>query len=198
VAERNRLARDIHDGLGHHLTAIAVLLEKADTFRERDPAAADRALVDARRSARQALDDVRASVRSLRAETEPFRLAAALDDLVRRASDDGLAVRVDVAGDEARYETTALTALYRAAQEGITNARRHARASRVDVTVDLDPSRARLVVADDGQGFPADREGVGLTGMRERIGLEGGSVDVRSAAGAGTRLTVTIPRAGTE
>jgi signal transduction histidine kinase len=196
VAERNRLARDIHDGLGHHLTAIAVLLEKADTFRDRDPAAADRALADARGSARRALDEVRASVRSLRAETAPFRLAAALDDLVRRVSDDGLAVRVDVAGDESRYDPTTLTALYRAAQEGITNARRHANASRVDVTVDLDPGRARLVVADDGRGFPPDREGFGLTGMRERIGLAGGSVDVLSAAGAGTRLTVTIPHGG--
>jgi signal transduction histidine kinase len=194
TAERNRLARDIHDGLGHHLTAIAVLLEKADTFRDRDPDAAARAVADARRSARRALDDVRASVRSLRAETAPFRLGTALDDLVQHVTDDGLAVSLDVTGDESRYDATTLTALYRAAQEGITNARRHARANRVDVRVDLDPVRARLVVADDGCGFPPDREGFGLAGMRERIRLSGGSVDVDSGGGGtGTRLTVTIP-----
>jgi signal transduction histidine kinase len=193
TAERNRLARDIHDGLGHHLTAIAVLLEKADTFRDRDPDAAARAVADARRSARRALDDVRASVRSLRVEAAPFRLGTALDDLVRQVTDDRLAVSLDLIGDESRYDATTLTALYRAAQEGITNARRHARANRVDVRVDLDPVRARLVVADDGCGFPPDREGFGLTGMRERIRLSGGSVDVDSGDGTGTRLTVTIP-----
>jgi len=194
AAERNRLARDIHDSLGHHLTAIAVLLEKADTFRARDPAAAARAVTDARTSARRALDDVRESVRALRADTTPFRLGSALDDLIRQVSDERLAVNLDMAGDESRYDATTLTALYRAAQEGITNARRHAEASRVDVRVDLDPVRARLVVADDGRGFPPEREGFGLTGMRERIRLSGGSVDVDSGAGSGTRVTVTIPR----
>jgi len=195
AAERNRLARDIHDSLGHHLTAIAVLLEKADTFRDRDPAGSARAVADARDSARRALDDVRESVRSLRADTAPFRLSAALHDLLRQVDDDRLTVSLDVAGDETRYDPTTLTALYRAAQEGITNARRHAGASRVEVTVDLEESRARLVVADDGRGFRPDREGFGLTGMRERIELSGGSVAV-SSGGSGTRLVVTIPRRG--
>jgi signal transduction histidine kinase len=195
TAERNRLARDIHDSLGHHLTAIAILLEKAETFSERDPAAAARAVADARLSARRALDDVRASVRSLRGD-DPFRLASALDDLVRQVTDDRLAVSLDIAGDETRYDPGTLTALYRAAQEGITNALRHARATQVSVTVALDPASARLVVADDGRGFGADREGFGLTGMRERIELSGGSVDVLTGPGAGTRLTVTIPHRG--
>jgi signal transduction histidine kinase len=194
AAERNRLARDIHDGLGHHLTAIAVLLEKAATFRERDPAAAERAVHDAHRSARRALDDVRRSVRALRVETTPFRLSSALDDLVREVDDGCLSVTLDWAGDEGGYDTTALTALYRAAQEGLTNARRHARATHVSVTVHCDASRARLIVADDGRGFPPEREGFGLLGMRERVQLAGGSVEVDGGSGAGTRITVTIPR----
>jgi len=132
-------------------------------------------------------------VRSLRADTARFDLSAALEDLVGRIADDRLALSLDVVGDENAYDAATLTALYRAAQEGITNARRHAHASRVTVSVDLDPTRARLVVADDGRGFPPGREGFGLVGMRERIELSGGSVDVRSGAGAGTRLTVTIP-----
>lgn len=197
AAERNRMARDIHDGLGHHLTAITVLLEKAATFRDRDPAAAERALGDAHRSARRALDDVRRSVRALRVETEPFRLSSALDDLVREVDDGRLSVTLDCAGNESGYGPTALMALYRAAQESITNARRHAQATRVSVTVHCDESRARLVVADDGRGFPPDREGFGLLGMRERVELAEGSVEVDSGPDTGTRVTVTIPRRAT-
>ena len=193
AAERNRVARDIHDGLGHHLTAITVLLEKATTFLDRDRGAARQALDDASRSARRALEDVRHSVHTLRAETEPFRLAAALDDLVREADDGELSVTLDFAGDESRCDPSALTALYRAAQEGITNARRHARASHVWVTARCDDERAYLVIADDGCGFEPEREGYGLLGMRERLHLAGGEVEVVSEIDAGTRVTVTIP-----
>ncbi|WP_433272028.1 sensor histidine kinase [Actinosynnema sp. CS-041913] len=185
AAERNRVARDIHDGLGHHLTAVSVLLEKASAFRDRDPAVADRALDDARESARRALDDVRRSVRTLR---EPFRLASALSELTR-----GLKVTLDCAGDESGYDPAVLLAVYRAAQEGITNALRHARASAVSVEVHCGQSNARLVVADDGRGF-AGPEGFGLRGMRERVALVGGAVEVHSEPDAGTRLVVTVPR----
>ncbi|MEU4447131.1 sensor histidine kinase [Actinosynnema sp. NPDC050801] len=185
AAERNRVARDVHDALGHHLTAVSVLLEKASAFRDRDPASADRAIEDARESARRALEDVRTSVRALR---EPFRLAESLGHLAR-----GLGVSVACTGDESRYAPGALLALYRAAQEGITNAMRHAGGSRVTVTVHCGPREARLVVADDGPGFPRDREGFGLRGLRERIAQAGGSV--RVDGDAGTRLTVVVPRA---
>lgn len=184
AAERNRVARDIHDGLGHHLTAVSVLLEKASAFRDRDPEVADRAIEDARESARRALEDVRTSVRALR---EPFRLAESLAGLTQ-----GLGVSVDCTGDESRYAPGALLALYRAAQEGITNAMRHAQGSEVRVTVHCGQREARLVVADDGPGFPPEREGIGLSGLRERIAQAGGSVEV--VAGSGTRLTVVVPR----
>ena len=194
AAERNRVARDIHDGLGHHLTAIAVLLEKAAAFRDRDPAAADRAIDDAHRSARRALDDVRQSVGALRGPAAPFCLSSALADLVRQSGDAPPDVSLDLAGDESGYDAPTLTALYRAAQEGLTNARRHAGATRVTLTVRLDGAGARLVVADDGRGFRPEREGFGLLGMRERVQLVGGRIDVESRPEAGTNLTVTIPR----
>jgi signal transduction histidine kinase len=191
--ERNRLARDIHDDLGHRLTAVAVLLEKAAAFEQRDPPLARRALHDAQECARQALEDVRRSVRTLRV-ADPFRLSAALDQLVRAAGAGRPAVEVTVSGDENRYDQPTLTTLYRAAQEGITNARRHSGANRVQVNVDLDPHRASLVVADDGCGFPLGREGFGLLGMRERVQLVHGRVDIATEPGAGTQLAVTIPR----
>ncbi|MCE6999229.1 sensor histidine kinase [Saccharothrix sp. S26] len=183
AAERNRVARDVHDGLGHHLTAVSVLLEKASAFREIDPEVADRAVADAREAARRALEDVRTSVRALR---EPFRLGESLGRLVH-----GLGVSVTCTGDESRYAPAVLSALYRAGQEGITNAMRHG-GSDVTVTVHCGRREARLVVEDDGPGFPPEREGFGLSGVRERIGQVGGSVEVDCAAG--TRLTVVVPR----
>ncbi|MEN3309674.1 MAG: hypothetical protein V7603_5876 [Micromonosporaceae bacterium] len=194
TAERNRVARDIHDELGHRLTAVAVLLEKATAFGERDPGAARQAVRDAQRCARQALEDVRRSVRTLRAEPEQFHLSTALADLVREAGAGGPAVSLAVSGDESGYGQPALTALYRAAQEGLTNARRHAGATHVRVSVDLDPARASLVISDDGRGFLPSRAGFGLLGMRERVQLVHGRVEVDSGAGTGTRIAVTVPR----
>jgi signal transduction histidine kinase len=201
TAERNRLARDIHDGLGHHLTAIALLLEKATAFAQRDPQESHRAVRDAHDSARAALDEVRRSVRMLRVEPSPVGLRAALADLVQAAERAGLAdaggwppVSLAVEGDEEGYDEAALSALYRAAQEGITNARRHAQATRVNVSVALGDAAARLVVSDDGRGFGPGLEGFGLLGMRERVHLAGGRVELETAPGNGTRLTVTVPR----
>jgi len=203
--ERNRVARDIHDSLGHHLTAIAIQLEKATAFTERDPALAARALADARGSAREALADVRRSVRALREERPPFPLRDALAGLARDVATTGPAgegatdpaVTVTVTGEPDRYDPVALTALYRAAQEGLTNARRHARATAVTVSAAFDEAGARLVVADDGRGFAPPGEGFGLLGMRERVALVGGAVTVDSGPGEGTVVTVTIPKAAT-
>jgi signal transduction histidine kinase len=195
TAERNRVARDIHDGLGHHLTAIALLLERATAFSDRDPSAARRAVVEAHVSARAALEDVRRSVRTLHADAPPLRVRAALADLARSADGGAPPVSLAVEGDEDGFAETALMALYRAAQEGITNARRHARATGVRVSVVFGSTDARLVVADDGSGFSPDREGFGLRGMRERVQLAGGQVELNTAAGKGTRLTVTVPSA---
>jgi signal transduction histidine kinase len=199
ATERNRLARDIHDSLGHHLTAIAVQIEKASAFRDRDPVAAEQALADARWSARRALDEVRQSVRVLRDEGATFCLSAALADLVRHTEDDQLRVTLNVVGDQEDYELGTLTALYRAAQEGLTNARRHARATHVSVSVTFDEPGARLVVADDGRGFPAPAagpgpEGFGLLSMRERVQLLDGRVEIDSRPDTGTVVTVTVPR----
>lgn len=198
VTERNRLARDIHDSLGHHLTAMSVQLEMASDFQSLDPDAARRALEEARRSVRLALGDVRQSVRALRDEATRPTLSAALAALAQ----DGAArprVTVEVSGDEKGYGVAELTALHRAAQEAVTNACRHARASQVTVVVRLAEGAARLEVTDDGRGFApeAAATGFGLLGMRERVHLVAGSVDVESSPGAGTRVTVTVPRGTT-
>jgi signal transduction histidine kinase len=204
-AERSRLARDIHDSLGHHLTAIAVQLEKAAAFRGRDPATADRALADARSSARRALDDVRLSVRALRGDHPPALLSTLLADLVRPAAAGQPRVALTVTGDERSVSAAARTVLYRAAQEALTNARRHSGAQEITVSVTFGDREVRLAVVDDGRGFdprpiedgPDTRGagGFGLLGMRERAALAGGHAQIDSRPGQGTTVTVTVPRA---
>lgn len=203
AAERGRLARDIHDSLGHHLTAVTVQLEKAEAFRHLDGAVADRAVADARAAARQALREVRGSVAALRGGEPSAPLSAMLAGLVQQPGPGEPQVTVTVTGDEAGLGTAARTVLFRAAQEALTNARRHSGARRVRVSVTLDDRQARLVVADDGRGFDpasraapqgwAAREGFGLLGIRERAALAGGHAEVDGQPGAGTTVTVTVP-----
>ena len=186
ATERNRLARDIHDSLGHHLTAIAIQLEKASAFGERDPAAADQALTDARAAAQRALQDVRTSVGALR-ET-PASLRTALAELT-----DG--VTLTITGEERPLPQATVTTLHRAAQEAITNARRHGKPTKITMAVTFTETATRLEVADNGRGFDpsADREGFGLLGLNERAALAGGECTVESRPGKGTRVTVTVP-----
>ncbi|SER24254.1 sensor histidine kinase [Actinokineospora terrae] len=188
ATERNRVARDIHDSLGHHLTAISVQLEKAAAFREHDAGTADRAVADARRSARLALADVRASVGALRT---PVSLTAALSELVDGTTPE-VTLRVD--GVERPIGQAAVTTLYRAAQEALTNARRHSAATRVAVTVAFTAREVGLTVRDNGGGFdlPAQTEGFGLIGLRERAALIGAEVRVDSAPGAGTTVSLRV------
>ncbi|MGW5744485.1 sensor histidine kinase [Amycolatopsis sp. NPDC003861] len=183
AAERNRLARDIHDSLGHHLTAVSIQLEKAAAFAGRDPDVAGQALAEARRSVGHALEDVRTSVGTLRSGGRS--LVGALTEL---------GVALDVHGEEPGLDPATVTTLFRAAQEAVTNARRHGRAGRIRVSVTFGAATS-LVVTDDGRGFDpaAPRPGFGLLGLRERAALVGGTVTVDSEPGRGTRVTVVVP-----
>lgn len=200
AAERNRLARDIHDSLGHFLTAIAVQLEKTEAFRDRDQAVASQAVADARSLARQALQEVRGSVRALRGDELSAPLSAMLTGLVRQAGMGEPQVTLTVTGDEAAIAASARTVVFRAAQEALTNIRKHSGARQVSVSVAFGDREVRLVVSDDGCGFDPlphaarARHGLGLAGMRERAALAGGRAEVDSRPGAGTTVTVTIPR----
>ncbi len=200
AAERNRLARDIHDSLGHFLTAIAVQLEKAEAFRDRDQTAASQAVADARSLARQALQDVRGSVRALRGDELSASLSAMLAELARQASMGEPQVTLTITGDEAAVAASARTVVFRAAQEALTNARKHSGAHQVSMSVTFGDCEVRLIVSDDGCGFDPlphaaqAQHGLGLAGMRERAALAGGRTEVDSRPGAGTTVTVTIPR----
>ncbi len=203
AAERNRLARDIHDSLGHYLTAISIQLEKAQAYRARDPEAADQAIRDAKQTARTALQDVRQSVSALRDTEDRFSLRQSLADLVRRMEGGTLEIDCQIEGDETDYAGPVLTALYRAAQEGLTNVQKHAQARHVRLDVQLGEAEACLRLRDDGAGFDAGalagqagapERGYGLQGLRERLELVRGRMCITSDAQTGTDLTVTVPK----
>jgi signal transduction histidine kinase len=193
VSERARVARDLHDNLGHELTAIAIQLEKAARYRDIDTGLADRAVADARAAAGRALAQLRRSVHALRAE--PFDLAIALRQLATRVEEHGLAVSVQIEGAADAGVDRSSLALYHVAQEGLTNVARHARACHAIVRVQYGTRETRLEVADDGAGFDpaATQSGHGLIGMRERLDLVGGSLDIHSEPGR-TSLSATVPR----
>ena len=197
VAERNRLARDIHDSLGHYLTVIGVQLEKAQLVIDEDLVALRGAVDHAKRLADQALSDVRHSVGALRRDQAPFRLRPALELLVANLRVMPFQIRLSVAGEEQGFSSQQLLALYRAVQEGLTNVQRHARAHEVRVSLDLGEREARLILEDDGVGLRGDGlagKGFGLRGVVERLELVSGRLCVANAPGGGTRLSVTIPR----
>lgn len=199
VAERNRLARDIHDSLGHYLTVINVQLEKALVFRDKKPAEAEQAVIDSRRLAREALDDVRRSVGLLRNQKR-FSLRQALNELVEPLQSSHLTIDLTIDGNEENFSPQTLLVMYRAAQEGLTNIQRHAHAQHAMLAVEFGADMAHLGLADDGIGFrvdtldPSCQSGYGLQGVRERLELVGGTLRIDSTPGAGTRIDLTLPR----
>jgi signal transduction histidine kinase len=193
--ERNRLAREIHDGLGHCLTVVHVQLEAARTTLSRDPDRADSAIEKAQSMNHLALQEVRRSVSALRSSPLQGRpLEQALKQLVAENSAAGLGAELAIQGDARELTPPAASALYRAAQEGLTNARKHARPQLVRVTLDYrGADRVCLTVADDGQGARERAEGFGLIGLRERAQLLGGTVSVRTSPGEGFALIIEVP-----
>ena len=203
VDERNRIARDIHDSVGHHLTAINIQLEKAIAFRPINVAEADQALYDAKRSAKAALDDVRDSVSTLRNPDQQFALSAALQQLVN--SFGRIPTTLHIEGDEEGYAKPTLIALYRAAQEGLTNIEKHAQANSAELHVTFNPDHATLQLKDDGIGIDeneletkaaTDHGHFGLLGLRERLELLGGTLTITNQTPRGTLLRVHVPARG--
>jgi len=194
--ERNRLAREIHDSLGHHLTVASVQLEAARGLLAADPAQARAQIEKAQRSVKEALREVRRSVRALRpGELEREPLAQSLRALIEEfQATTALPVEFKVEGEEQRLSPAAELTFYRAAQEALTNVRKHAHASRVELALRFAPHEVTLTVADNGVGTGEAGEGFGLRGLRERAELLGGSLTAGNRAEGGFELRVSLPR----
>ena len=197
--ERNRLAREIHDNLGHTLTIVNMQLEAAKVVMDSDPGRALDAMNKAQELAQKGLTRVRESVAALRESPVSSRpLDEAIASLVREAQSSGIVTEFQVAGEPQALEHKVGLALYRAAQEGLTNVRRHARASRVDVLLDFQPREVRLEVRDNGVGAVETSGGFGLLGIRERMQLLGGRAEFHTGAGKGFCLIATVPMTGAD
>jgi len=194
-AERERMSAEIHDTLAQGFTSIVALLQATEVALPDDADEARRLVDLAQRSARTNLAEARALIAEL---APPDLQASSLADSIRRvvehaAAETGLRATFESVGGGGRSPGDDVV-LLRAAQEAVANVKRHAGASSVEVRLDL-RGPARLTIVDDGRGFDADAvdQGYGLQGMRHRLEQAGGTVEITSAPGAGTRIEVCVP-----
>jgi signal transduction histidine kinase len=195
LKERNRLAREIHDNLGHYLTAVNMQIEAALAVMETDQPRAVTSLTKAQALTKEGLAEVRRSIAALRAapiETRPLHEAITL--LVEESRAAGLEIEYQVEGAIRPCSAQVEMALYRIAQEGMTNIRKHARATRAALELSYRDSQCIcLHLRDNGVGSAEKDSGFGLVGIQERVKLLGGTLTIDTAAGQGFSLQVEVP-----
>jgi two-component system sensor histidine kinase DesK len=189
LAERERIGRDLHDLLGHTLSLITLKSELAVKLFDRDPLAARREIVDVERVARDALGQVRRAVTGIRTAGLAAELASAR--LLLESSD----IRLDYALAESALPSEIETVLALTVREAVTNIQRHAQASTARIRLTVVNEEALLVVEDDGRGAATVVPGNGLSGMRERLQMLGGHLEILASRGRGTRLIAGLPLA---
>jgi signal transduction histidine kinase len=198
------LARELHDTVAHHVTAIAIQAQ-AGMFLARSSSlqGAAEALEIIDREAAQTLSEMRIMVGALRdqqplPDLRPQRGVADIAELGRQGAAGSLRVDVSLDGELTQLAPAVQAALYRVAQESVTNARRHAhQATRVKVQLTGSATDVRITVEDDGAGAtPQGQDGFGLIGMTERVTLLGGSFTAGPRAERGWSVDVTLPRTG--
>lgn len=191
--ERIRIARDIHDSLGHTLTTLDIQLELAQTLHTAEPDRALRALDQAKGLASQSLQEVRRAVATMR--QGKFDLSDALSTLVDQMNQSS-AFKVDAHVDLPQLPLQVSQQLYLIVKEGLTNVQKHSHASIVNLWAQMTPEGITVGLADNGVGFKtqSDRSGFGLRGMQERVQLLKGQMKIHSTVGQGTLIQVTIPR----
>jgi two-component system, NarL family, sensor histidine kinase UhpB len=191
-AERLRIARGLHDEVGQVLTGVLLQLDSLAVANHAE-------LEETKQAVRQALEDVRRTARELRPEMlEDLGLVSALTELSRRfAEQSGIRVERRFAKDLPKLSDEAEIAVYRVAQESLTNVARHAHATRVDVSLDAGVDSVVLRVVDDGRGLTdaaARQNGQsGLRGMRERALLVGGALAVKDGRDGGVEVRLEVP-----
>ncbi|HXZ03179.1 MAG TPA: sensor histidine kinase [Ktedonobacteraceae bacterium] len=200
VRERTRMAREIHDTLGHYLSILNIQLETISKLQERDPARAAIEIAEARRVASQSMQEVRNAIAALRPMSiATLSLSQAITQLCREFELSGSEVELtlDLETQLPAVSPDLQVALYRALQESLTNVRKHAHASKVLVRLRYEYDMLELVVLDNGSGgssseVDTQQEGFGLTGLRERLELLGGQVTYGPVEPAGYRVSVRV------
>ncbi len=199
LAERERLAADLHDTIAQGFTGIVMQLEAAEQALDADPDAAADHLDRAKHAARDSLGELRRAVHAVRPQAlEHGDLAQAIERTVHRWSQQtGVEVTTTTTGTPRPLAPDAEVALLRTAQEGLANIARHARAQAVQLQLTYTPEQVALTVSDDGVGFEpetaADAGGIGLDALAGRLDALGGALSVDSAPGQGTTLVAEVP-----
>ncbi|MGC3958075.1 MAG: sensor histidine kinase [Verrucomicrobiota bacterium] len=194
--ERNRIAREIHDSIGHYLTGVNMQLEAARAAEPSNPSQTRLALAQAQLLTQEGMRDIRRSLATLRASPlENKTLVEGIQELLAQNGATGPQIEFKLIGTPRRLSPPAELSLYRAAQEGLTNVHKHAQAKHCKITLEFAPTARTLVsVIDDGLGSVAitDRTGFGLMGLRERANLLGGVLKTVSNPGMGFTLTMEV------
>jgi signal transduction histidine kinase len=193
--ERRRLSRELHDETGQALTSILLGLKSIEDTQGTNRF--DVALAELRELVTATLQDVRRLAMELRPKAlDDFGLEPALERLTSTfAEQTGIETQLESRLPAERLPAHVETVLYRFVQEALTNVVKHARAQRVSIVLQAGPTKVAAVIEDDGRGFPADVEspnGLGLLGMRERVALANGRLEVESS-GSGTTIRVEVP-----
>ncbi len=201
--ERRRVARDIHDGPAQMIANAILQLEIVERLTAEDPSRALGEIKDLRKTITESLREIRRIIFDLRPMIlDDLGLAPALRRYITDfTSRHGLPVEMNVLGKETRLDPIIELALFRIVQEALHNARKHALASKVVVTLGYGVSAVGASIEDNGKGFDLSTisrgvgksEKLGIAGMKERAKLLGGSLDIDTAPGRGTKLTVRIP-----
>lgn len=200
--ERMRIARELHDVVAHHVSAMGVQAGAARRVLDRDPAAARDALQHVERSAREAIGELRSLVLTLRSDDDGTGAApdlSGIDALVEAARDAGQRVGLARIGERPALSPAVELTAYRVVQEALTNARKHAgAAATIDVRLRFAPDALEVEVGDDGHGSPhAARSGLGsgmgLIGMRERVTAIGGALEAGPKSRGGFLVRASLP-----
>jgi len=204
--ERKRIARELHDDTGQTLTALGVGLGGVEETVAQNTELAQYQIAELKSMTMRAIDNLRQYISDLRPSMlDDMGLVSAVRWLAQQYTERaGIEVDFEVVGAKRRLPSRVETVLFRIAQEGLNNVRRHAHATRAIVRLEFADSVAMLSIEDDGRGFVVDqvlgaqseRRAWGLLGVQERVSLVGGKFKVDSAPGRGTRLTVEIPVEG--
>jgi signal transduction histidine kinase len=196
IQERNRIARDIHDSLGHALTALNVQLQTVARLWQVDSEQAKSFFAQAQRLGELAITEVRQSVSALRVDAQVSEpLEQTIESLVQDfRQGTGISVSVSIRLHFALLPQTVKT-IYRIVQEALTNISKHATATQVQIQLDNTADNVCLAIADNGRGFRLDQNtlGFGLQSMQERAAAIGGCCNIESQPGAGCRITVKLP-----
>lgn len=193
--ERNRLAREIHDGLGHYLTTLNMQIKAAEAMIERDNQKARHMLSDAEELSTQALVDVRNSVYALRMDdSEGGTLEERIRKLISSSNVRQMKIDFEIKGEVRSVTPQVDLTIFRACQEGINNAMKHSDADLLSIELNYEePAIISLVISDNGTGADEIQSGFGLIGIRERVRLLNGSVDVSTATGIGFTISMRLP-----